>query len=47
MVNYKYVLEDIERNHELFAEKSTVVASPEIHSALGAEKTPLRKRVGA
>ncbi|MGE0338931.1 MAG: malonyl-CoA decarboxylase [Xanthobacteraceae bacterium] len=47
MVNYQYVLEEIEQNHELFAEKSVVVASPEVHAILQADAVSSRKRIGA
>lgn len=34
MVNYLYALDEIEKNHEAFAEKGTVVASPMVRKAL-------------
>ncbi|MXQ12148.1 malonyl-CoA decarboxylase [Microvirga makkahensis] len=34
MVNYLYALDEIEKNHEAFAEKGTVVASPVVRKAL-------------
>ncbi len=34
MVNYLYALDEIERNHEAFAEKGTVAASPEVKRIL-------------
>jgi len=34
MVNYRYVLEDIEKNHEAFAENGTIVTSPAIQKQL-------------
>jgi malonyl-CoA decarboxylase len=34
MVNYLYALEEIERNHEAFAEKGTVAASPDVKRIL-------------
>jgi malonyl-CoA decarboxylase len=34
MVNYLYALDDIERNHEAFAEHGAVVASDAVKSAL-------------
>lgn len=39
MVNYRYVLADIEKNHEAFAGKSEVVASPAVKKLLRAETT--------
>jgi malonyl-CoA decarboxylase len=41
MVNYQYVLADIERNHEAYAEAGTVVASTGVRRLLRAEK-PVR-----
>ncbi len=37
MVNYCYDLDDIEENHEAFAEKGTVAAARAVHRALRAE----------
>nr|WP_281493789.1 malonyl-CoA decarboxylase [Ancylobacter koreensis] len=37
MVNYRYVLEDIEKNHEAFFDRGTVVASPPVKKLLRAE----------
>ena len=34
MVNYLYALDEIEKNHEAFAEKGTVAASPAVRKAL-------------
>jgi malonyl-CoA decarboxylase len=34
MVNYRYALDDIEKNHEAFAENGTIVASPAIYKQL-------------
>ena len=34
MVNYRYVIDDIEKNHEAFANESTVVASPAVKKLL-------------
>jgi malonyl-CoA decarboxylase len=31
MVNYCYAMEDIEKNHEAFAEHGTIVTSPAVH----------------
>ncbi|MFD1910971.1 malonyl-CoA decarboxylase [Halodurantibacterium flavum] len=39
MVNYRYALEDIERNHEAFAERGEVVASDPVRRALPAQMT--------
>jgi malonyl-CoA decarboxylase len=36
MVNYCYDFEDIEKNHELFAEKGEVVASSSVRKMLRA-----------
>ena len=36
MVNYLYALDEIEKNHEAFAEKGTVAASPVVRKALRA-----------
>ena len=44
MVNYLYDLANIERNHEAFAEKGQVVASPAVQKHL---KTRSRPRAGA
>jgi len=33
MINYLYALDDIERNHEAFAEHGTVVASDAVKTA--------------
>ena len=30
MVNYRYILDDIEKNHEAFVSKSTVVMSADV-----------------
>lgn len=40
MVNYRYVLADIEKNHEAFAGKGEVVASPAVRKLLRAEPSP-------
>lgn len=37
MVNYLYALDEIEKNHEAFAEKGTVAASPVVRKALRAD----------
>lgn len=37
MVNYRYHLDAIERNHEAYANASQVVASPQVHKLLGRE----------
>ncbi|MCK0196828.1 malonyl-CoA decarboxylase [Ancylobacter sp. 6x-1] len=37
MVNYRYVQEDIEANHEAFFDKGRIVASPQVHRMLRAE----------
>ncbi|WP_201833867.1 malonyl-CoA decarboxylase [Microvirga zambiensis] len=37
MVNYLYALDEIEKNHEAFAEKGTIAASPMIRKALRAD----------
>jgi malonyl-CoA decarboxylase len=37
MVNYLYALDEIEKNHEAFAEKGTVAASPMVRKALRAD----------
>jgi len=34
MVNYCYALDDIEKTHEAYAERSIVVASPAVHGQL-------------
>ena len=34
MVNYRYVIDDIEKNHEAFANESAVVASPAVKKLL-------------
>jgi malonyl-CoA decarboxylase len=34
MVNYQYDLDDIEQNHEAYAENRTVVASPAVQRYL-------------
>jgi malonyl-CoA decarboxylase len=39
MVNYLYKLDDIERNHEAYAERGEVVASPEVRKWLAAGST--------
>lgn len=41
MVNYRYVLADIEKNHEAFFDKAEIVASPAVRKLLRAE-TPQR-----
>jgi len=40
MVNYLYALDEIEKNHEAFAEKGVVVASPTVRKALRADASP-------
>jgi malonyl-CoA decarboxylase len=40
MVNYQYVLADIEKNHEAYAEAGEVVASSSVKRLLRAEKAP-------
>jgi malonyl-CoA decarboxylase len=37
MVNYLYALDEIERNHEAFAEKGVVAASSMVRKALRAD----------
>jgi malonyl-CoA decarboxylase len=37
MVNYLYALNEIEKNHEAFAEKGTVAASSMVRKALRAD----------
>jgi malonyl-CoA decarboxylase len=37
MVNYLYALDEIEKNHEAFAEKSVLAASPMVRKALRAD----------
>jgi malonyl-CoA decarboxylase len=37
MVNYLYALDEIEKNHEAFAEKGTVAASPTVRKAVRAD----------
>jgi malonyl-CoA decarboxylase len=39
MVNYQYVLADIEKNHEVYAEAGEVVASPAVKRMLQAERS--------
>jgi malonyl-CoA decarboxylase len=46
MVNYLYDLDDIERNHEAFAEKGEVIASPGVRRLLRAD-LPARDLVTA
>ena len=46
MVNYLYDLDDIERNHEAFAEKGEVIASPSVRRLLRAD-LPARDLVTA
>jgi malonyl-CoA decarboxylase len=38
MVNYRYHLDAIERNHEAYANANQVVASPQVHKMLGREE---------
>ncbi|MDX1401585.1 MAG: malonyl-CoA decarboxylase family protein, partial [Kiloniellales bacterium] len=38
MVNYSYVLKDIEKNHEAFANKGRIVASPQVRKLLQTRK---------
>ncbi|QIB35373.1 malonyl-CoA decarboxylase [Ancylobacter pratisalsi] len=40
MVNYRYVLEDIERNHEVFFDKGEIVASQPVRKLLRAAPRP-------
>jgi len=40
MVNYQYVVADIEKNHEAYAEAGEVVASPAVKRMLRSEKAP-------
>ncbi|GGF66608.1 decarboxylase [Azorhizobium oxalatiphilum] len=40
MVNYRYVIADIEKNHETFAVKGEVVASPAVKKLLRGESAP-------
>ncbi|TDR93669.1 malonyl-CoA decarboxylase [Enterovirga rhinocerotis] len=42
MVNYRYDLDEIERNHELYAEKGDVVAAPGVRKLVKAE-APVRE----
>ncbi|WP_454684572.1 malonyl-CoA decarboxylase [Ancylobacter moscoviensis] len=37
MVNYRYVLEDIEKNHEAFFDRGTIVAAPQVRKMLRAD----------
>ncbi|QFR32771.1 malonyl-CoA decarboxylase [Ancylobacter sp. TS-1] len=37
MVNYRYVLEDIEKNHEAFFDRGAIVASPQVKKLLRAD----------
>ncbi|MBM1174107.1 malonyl-CoA decarboxylase domain-containing protein, partial [Microvirga arabica] len=37
MVNYLYALDEIEKNHEAFAEKGVVAASPGVRKALSTD----------
>ena len=37
MVNYLYALDEIEKNHEAFAEKGTIAASSMVRKALRAD----------
>ena len=46
MVNYLYDLDDIEKNHEAFAEKGEVAASLAVRKALRAD-LPARELVPA
>jgi malonyl-CoA decarboxylase len=39
-VNYLYALDEIERNHEAFAEKGEVVASPPVRKFLRPAPVP-------
>ena len=41
MVNYRYVIDDIERNHEAFANSGDVVASPAVRKLLKADPIKL------
>ncbi len=38
MVNYRYVLEDVEKNHERFASRAEVAAAPAVRSLLGSRR---------
>lgn len=40
MVNYRYIAEDIEKNHEAFFDRGTIVASPQVRKLARAEETP-------
>lgn len=42
MVNYRYGLDEIERNHELYAEKGEIVASPAVRRLLRSD-VPMRE----
>ena len=44
MVNYRYDLDEIERNHEAYAEKGEIIVAPRVRKALRAEE-PLRESV--
>jgi len=39
MVNYRYVLKDIERNHEAFANEGEVIASSAVRGLLPGERS--------
>jgi malonyl-CoA decarboxylase len=39
MVNYRYEIKDIERNHEAYANEGVVAASRQVHGLLKAERT--------
>ena len=39
MVNYRYVLKDVERNHESYAKDKAIVATPAVRRLLRAERT--------
>lgn len=45
MVNYRYQLDEIERNHEMFANKGLVVASPSVIKAAKAYDSILAKQI--
>jgi malonyl-CoA decarboxylase len=45
MVNYSYVLKDIERNHEAFAHKGAIAASSAVRGLLRSDNQPLENAV--
>lgn len=41
MVNYRYLLDDIEKNHEAFFDRGTIVASPQVKKLLRPDSHPV------